>query len=158
MKKKATENSFIHRTSYPGGIKALREFVDANIKYPEEAIKHGISGTVALLFDVDKNGKVSKVKVKHGLGFGCDEEAVRLVKMLKYASTKNRGLFVVFHETININFNLKEHLRKKEEEEMEKRREEQRQQQLQQQPQVTYNYTITEKKENTTHTYTIKLP
>lgn len=149
MKKKATDKSFIHRTSFPGGVKALREFIDSNIKYPEEAVKHGISGTVALLFDVDKNGVVSNVKVKHGIGFGCDEEAVRLVKMLKYNSTKNRGLFVVFHEAININFNLKEYLRKKELEEFAKRKE---------QNNVNINYTVTNTNANQNFSYTIPLP
>lgn len=136
----------------------MREFIDANIHYPDEAIKHGIGGTVALMFDVDKNGKVSNVKVKHGIGYGCDEEALRLVKMLKYSSTKNRGLFVVFHETMNINFNLKEHLRKLEEAEMLKRREEeQRQQQGNQQQQMAINYTIRKEGENTNINYTIKI-
>lgn len=160
MKKKATENSFIHKTSYQGGIKALREFIERNMNYPPDAVNHAIGGIVSITFDVDKSGKVSNAKIKHGIGYGCDEEALRLVKLLKYTSTKNRGLFVVFHETINISFNIKEYLRKQEEAEMEKRKKEQLQPEAQVQgvQQINYTYTVTEKKENTNHTYTIKLP
>lgn len=157
MKKKATENSFLHGTSYPGGIKALREYIETNLKYPEEAVKNAIGGIVSIMFDIDKNGKVSNTKVKHGIGFGCDEEALRLVKSLRYSSTKNRGLFVVFHETINITFNLQGYLKKFNEENLKRQAEEKTATPQPQQQGFSINYTVTNKDEKPVVNYTIKL-
>jgi TonB family protein len=160
LKKKATENSFLHGTSYPGGIKALREYIETNLKYPEEAVKNAIGGIVSIMFDIDKNGKVSNTKVKHGIGYGCDEEALRLVKSLRYSSTKNRGLFVVFHETINITFNLQGYLKKFNEENLKRQAEAEAANPTPEpaQPQgFSINYTVTNKDEKPAINYTIKL-
>lgn len=64
---------------YPGGFKALSEFLSANIKYPEQAKKDEISGRVFVSFVVEKSGEVSNVKLLRGIGGGCDEEAIRVV-------------------------------------------------------------------------------
>ena len=98
--------SFIKNPVYPGGKKALDEFVKSNLKYPEEAIQNKIEGTVAIEYDVDVFGKVISTKVKHGIGYGCDEEAKRIVSMLRYPKKRYQGLRVVFHMTINIHFQL----------------------------------------------------
>lgn len=66
---------------YPGGDKAYQRFLSKNIKYPEEARKNGISGTVYLSFIVEKDGKVSNVKLLRGIGSGCDKEAIRVVSL-----------------------------------------------------------------------------
>ncbi len=66
---------------YPGGDKAYQRFLSKNIKYPEEALKNGISGTVYLSFIVEKDGKVSNVKLLRGIGGGCDKEAMRVVSL-----------------------------------------------------------------------------
>jgi TonB family protein len=98
--------SFIKQPVYPGGKKALDEFIRSHLKYPEEALKNKVEGTVAVEYDVDAFGKVIAVRLKHGIGYGCDEEALRLVAMLKYPKKKYQGLRVIFHMTININFRL----------------------------------------------------
>lgn len=86
----------------------MEEFIKKNLRYPEEAMEHKIEGTVAVEIDIDVFGKVSAAKVKHGLGHGCDEEAVRLVKLLQFEKKKYKGLYVMFHKTINIHFRLHE--------------------------------------------------
>jgi TonB family protein len=101
---------FINRTSYPGGIKALRAFIDKELKYPQEAIHSKTSGTVTVKFSINNKGLVFNPTIVHSIGFGCDDEALRLVLMLHYAKTVNRGLHVVFHETIHIHFNLAKYL------------------------------------------------
>ncbi|MBC8436069.1 MAG: M56 family metallopeptidase [Bacteroidetes bacterium] len=68
---------------YPGGKKALMVFLSENIKYPKEAIKKGITGTVYVSFIVEKDGSVSNVKILRGIGSGCDKEALRVVYLLK---------------------------------------------------------------------------
>ena len=98
--------SFIKQPNYPGGNKAMDEFIKSNMHYPEKALENKVEGTVAVLADIDVSGKVTTTKIKHGIGYGCDEEAERLVKMLKFEKKRYRGLYVVFHRTINIHFRL----------------------------------------------------
>ncbi len=106
MKRKTKPESFINKPSYPGGKKALDEFVKSNLRYPEEALKTRVEGSVKIAYDVDVYGEVSNAVVKAGIGYGCDEEALRLVKLLKYEKKKYRGLHVVFHNVIIIHFHL----------------------------------------------------
>ncbi|MFA6923047.1 MAG: TonB family protein [Bacteroidales bacterium] len=68
--------------SYPGGDEARMKFLQENIKYPQMAKESGIQGRVFITFVVDENGKVIDVKVLRGIGGGCDEEAVRVVKQM----------------------------------------------------------------------------
>lgn len=84
----------------------MDEFIRTCLQYPEEAIKNKIEGAVAIEYNVDVFGKVTEAKIKHGIGYGCDEEAIRLVKLLKYEKKKYQGLHVVFHKTLIINFQL----------------------------------------------------
>jgi TonB family protein len=98
--------SFITQPTYPGGTNALNEFIAANLKYPEEAITNNIQGTVSVDFDIDIFGKVVTAKIKHGLGYGCDEEAIRLIKLLKFTKRRYQGMRVVFHRNLNIHFKL----------------------------------------------------
>ena len=92
--------------AYPGGAKAMDQFVKDNLVYPDEAIRQKIAGTVSLIADVDYKGNVIKTIVKKGIGFGCDEEASRVVGMMKFESIRYRGMRVVFHKTIQIHFNI----------------------------------------------------
>lgn len=69
------------QTSLPeGGYPAFYKFVRENLKYPEQAIKDGVEGRVSLQFVVSSDGSISHIKVIQGIGAGCDEEAVRIVK------------------------------------------------------------------------------
>lgn len=107
MKKPKKEKHFLKLPQYPGGKEAFNKFLRENLKYPEEALKNNIEGDVHLSFDIDYDGTVYNVKILHGLGYGCDEEAVRLIKMLKYEKAKNRGVKVRASKKIKIPFRLK---------------------------------------------------
>jgi TonB family protein len=65
-----------------------------------------VEGTVAVEYDVDVFGKVTATRVRHGIGYGCDEEALRLVSLLQYPKKRYKGMRVVFHMNINIHFRL----------------------------------------------------
>lgn len=92
---------------FPGGDKALREYILNNIKYPEVARTSGITGTVYVQFVVEKDGSISDVKVVRGIGGGCDEEAVRVVKsMPRWKPGKQRGQPVRVYFTLPIEFKL----------------------------------------------------
>lgn len=67
---------------FPGGDPARFAFLRTQIKYPEAAIKNGISGVVIVVFVIEKDGTLSKVEINKGIGGGCDEEAIRVVKMM----------------------------------------------------------------------------
>jgi TonB family protein len=106
LKKQARPEHFFHKPRYPGGKKAMDEFIRINMQYPEEAIRNNIQGIVSLKFDIDEFGIVGNVQLIHGIGFGCNEEAVRLVKSLQFEKTKKQGLKVTFHHSLNIHFRL----------------------------------------------------
>ncbi|MEO9483084.1 MAG: energy transducer TonB [Ekhidna sp.] len=65
---------------YPGGIVKLYEDIVEEINYPEEAAKKNIKGRVFIQFIVEKDGSLSNIQVAKSLGFGCDEEALRIFK------------------------------------------------------------------------------
>ena len=67
---------------YPGGTRALYHFIESNLKIPVQAKKAGVSGRVFITFTIEETGEVTNVTVFKGLGFGCDAEAVRLVKSM----------------------------------------------------------------------------
>ncbi len=75
--------SMKHPPTYPGGMAALYKFLGQNIKYPKEAIDKNIQGNVFVSFIVGKDGSVSDIKVDRKVGGGTDEEAVRVLKMMK---------------------------------------------------------------------------
>lgn len=65
---------------FPGGMKAWANFLTKNLNYPSMAAENGISGRVLVSFVVEKNGEISNLKVIKGIGGGCDEEAMRVIK------------------------------------------------------------------------------
>lgn len=58
-------------------------FITQKLKYPEEARKNQISGTVMMQFIIKSDSSITDVVVKSGLGYGCDEEAIRIVSEMK---------------------------------------------------------------------------
>jgi TonB family protein len=106
MRKEKKDKHFIQRPSYPGGPKAMQEFLRQQLQYPEEAFRNGIEGTVAIRYEIDYKGNVTDVQVLAGLGHGCDEEAVRIAKLLRFDVPPARGMKVLFHNNLKIHFRL----------------------------------------------------
>ena len=67
---------------FPGGDQARFYFLRSNIKYPETALKAGIQGIVMVVFVIEPSGVISNVEISSGIGGGCDEEAIRVIKMM----------------------------------------------------------------------------
>jgi TonB family protein len=63
-----------------GGMAEFYKQVAINMRYPEPARKKKVQGQVFVEFVVERDGRLSQTKVLHGLGFGCDEEAIRLIR------------------------------------------------------------------------------
>jgi protein TonB len=106
MHKETKDKDFLRKPIYKGGQKALRKFIGDNLRYPPEALENKIKGTVYVKYTIGQKGNVTDAKVVSGIGHGCDEEALRLVKLLHFEVPKNRGLRVLFHQNIQIHFRL----------------------------------------------------
>jgi protein TonB len=68
---------------YPGGLKKLYSFIAKGIRYPDPARRAGIQGTVHVQFIVRKDGTITDLEILRGIGFGCDEEALRVLKQME---------------------------------------------------------------------------
>ena len=92
---------------FPGGDLGLMKFIQKNVKYPAIAKEYNITGKVYVSFIVDKQGKVTNVKIVRGVDKNLDAEALRVVSLLpKYKPGKQRGKSVRVMFTIPINFTL----------------------------------------------------
>lgn len=67
---------------YPGGDDARLWFLRKNVRYPEAALKASIQGVVVVVFIIEIDGSLSNIEVTKGIGGGCDEEAMRVVKLM----------------------------------------------------------------------------
>lgn len=65
---------------YRGGSKALAMFIASRLRYPAKARENRVQGKVYISFVIEKNGSLSEFKVIKGIGSGCDEEAIRVMK------------------------------------------------------------------------------
>lgn len=90
-----------NQPEFPGGIQAMYQFLGDNLKYPEAATKAFVSGRVFISFVVTSEGQIQDVQVLKGIGFGCDAEAVRVVKaMPAWKPGRQDG------QAVNVRYNL----------------------------------------------------
>lgn len=94
---------------FQGGTTALINYLSENLKYPKEAINSEITGTVFVKFIVEEDGSINKnVEVLRGIGYGCDEEAVRIVSnMPDWSPGVTNGKNVRVSYTLPIKYSLK---------------------------------------------------
>lgn len=92
---------------FPGGSEKLYKYLTENIKYPEAALKANVDGRVFLKFLVRSDGSITDVMVAKGIGFGCDQEAIRVVKnMPKWNPGKQSNIPVNVQYILPIAFEL----------------------------------------------------
>ena len=103
---KKKKKKFLEKPLYPGGAKALREFVKAHLQYPQDAMEQRIEGVVTIAYQVNDDGFVENPTIVKGLCPSCNEEALRLVNMLRYDKARNRGIRLKVNCKLNINFHL----------------------------------------------------
>jgi TonB family protein len=70
----------IHLANPTGGKRAYNKYLEANVRYPDKALKSNISGKVRVEFAVHTDGSLDQYKIVKSLGYGCDEEVIRLIK------------------------------------------------------------------------------
>jgi len=92
---------------FPGGEGEMMKFIRKNLQYPTLAQENGISGTVIVNFVVDRDGKITLIKVIRGIGGGCDEEAIRVLKkMPAWNPGKQGGKAVLVSFTMPVKYVL----------------------------------------------------
>ena len=92
---------------YPGGPKALMEFLNNNVQYPAEAEKAGIQGRVIATFVVEKDGSISQPTVVKSVNPLLDAEAIRVISaMPNWIPGKQNGKVVRVKYTVPLSFNL----------------------------------------------------
>ncbi|MEM1137071.1 MAG: energy transducer TonB [Bacteroidota bacterium] len=90
-----------------GGYQTFYAYFAKNMKYPRKALEVGISGKVFVRFVIDKDGSITQTEVVRGIGFGCDEEALRVLGTApKWNPGKQRGRPVKQRMIIPIVFKL----------------------------------------------------
>jgi protein TonB len=93
--------------SFVGGVNEMYKFLGKNLKYPSAAQRANIQGKVFLKFIVEKDGSITGVETLKGIGFGCDEEASRVVKLMpKWIAGRQNGRNVRVLYTIPVFFKL----------------------------------------------------
>ena len=93
---------------YPGGMVAFYRLIGDNMSYPGEARRSKVEGRVFVSFVINKSGELEEVKAERALGYGCDEEAVRLVRLTsgKWIPGNQRGRPVKTRMVLPIIFKL----------------------------------------------------
>ena len=105
MKKEKPYHS-IRKPNFVGDKKAFQEFLNKNLVYPKDALEKKIEGTAHVKCEISDKGKVLTTEPLNKLGYGLDEEAERLCKLMKFEDTTERGLKIKHTRTIRIPFLL----------------------------------------------------
>lgn len=93
---------------FPGGMPAMIEFLQTNLKYPEDAIKQKVEGKVMVMFVVETDGSISNVRVARKVFPSLDAEALRVAKtMPKWKPGREKGRLVRVNYTLPVVFTVK---------------------------------------------------
>jgi len=92
---------------FEGGMKGWAKYIQRNLRYPYMAQESSIQGKVFISFVVEKDGSITNVTLVKGIGAGCDEEAIRVIKKSPlWKPGKNKGNAVRVRYNLPINFTI----------------------------------------------------
>ncbi len=92
---------------YPGGINNARKYIGERVEYPASAIENDIEGTLVVTFVIERDGSITDIKIDRGLGYGLDEEVIRVMKkMPKWIPAKLNGKNVQYKMRMPVSFKL----------------------------------------------------
>lgn len=95
------------KPKFPGGETELKKYLSLNLRYPNIAMERQIEGEVLVGFLIDTAGKVSDIKILKGLGNGCDDEAIRVVRnMPQWSPARIKGTAVTVAYRLPVIFEL----------------------------------------------------
>jgi TonB family protein len=94
---------------FVGGESAMLAYIQKQLNFPKAAVEANVSGRVYVSFVVEVDGKISSVKVLKGIGYGCDEEAIRVIsEMPAWIPGKQNGINVAVKYNLPIQYRLKD--------------------------------------------------
>lgn len=110
-KMKIDSSMVIHKTAeqmpmYQKGNFALQDFIKENLEYPRQAQLSNIQGTVMVGFVVEPSGLPTNIGIIKSVGGGCDQEALRIIEMIKWYPAKNGDKLIRAYMTYPIYFVL----------------------------------------------------
>jgi TonB family protein len=89
------------------GTRAFKQYLERNIRYPQQAITNKVEGRVTVQFTVESDGGLSNFVVLKGIGSGCDEEVIRLIKEgPQWIPTKREGAPLKDEAKVRVKFEL----------------------------------------------------
>lgn len=91
---------------YPKAERNFSDFIGSTLEYPEAAFKQNVSGTVALKFVVEPSGRISNIVIDKALGGGCTEEAIRVVRLIRWNPALFNDMAVRTWMNLNITFDI----------------------------------------------------
>ena len=106
MKKERKDKDFIKAAYFEGGRTAMDAYVKKEMHYPKEALEAKVEGRVTIRYTVDFKGKVIDAKVVSGIGHGCDEEALRIIRTMTFKVPEDGKIKSKFSHQVNIHFRL----------------------------------------------------
>jgi len=106
MKKEKKDKDFIKSAYYEGGRSAMEAYVKKELRYPKEALEAKTEGTVSVRYTVDYKGNVTEANIISGLGHGCDEEALRIVRSMKFKVPNDGKIKSKYTRKLHIHFRL----------------------------------------------------
>jgi TonB family protein len=90
-----------------GGRKLFKQYLQENLHYPQQAIANQVEGKVTIQFSIGTTGQLSDFRILRGIGFGCDEEVIRLIKEgPKWSPTKKNDVAIRDKVKVRMKFAL----------------------------------------------------
>lgn len=106
MKKSRKDKDFVKSPYFEGGRTAMDTYVKNELRYPKEALAAKVEGRVSLRYTVDYKGKVTDAHVISGIGHGCDEEALRIVRSFSFKVPEDGKIKSKYSRKVHIHFRL----------------------------------------------------
>lgn len=106
MKKERKDKDFVKSPYFEGGRSAMDAHVKKELRYPKDALTNKIEGRVSIQYTIDYKGKVTEARVISGIGHGCDEEALRIVRSLPFKVPEQGKIKSKYSRKLHIHFRL----------------------------------------------------
>ena len=106
MKKQRKDKDFVKSAYFEGGRTAMDKYVKKELRYPKAALEAEIEGRVTVRYTVDFKGKVTEAHVVSGIGHGCDEEALRIIRNMTFKVPDDGKIKSKYSHQVNIHFRL----------------------------------------------------
>jgi protein TonB len=106
MKKEKKDKDFVKAAYFEGGRAGIEAYVKKELRYPKEALEAKVEGTVSVRYTVDYKGKVIEASIISGVGHGCDEEALRIIRGMEFRVPNDGKIKSRYSNKLHIHFRL----------------------------------------------------